>query len=149
MIRDRAKGALWGQAIGDAFGTTNEFNIPASIKDFPLLNTGPQTDIIGGGPFGLQPGQITDDTQMAVCLAESLKTNQRYDVVDVGQRYVEWMDVAFDIGGQTISTLTKIRNGSDPVEAGLSVWESATRKPAANGSLMRVSPIPVFFCRRH
>ena len=62
--RDRFRGALLGLAVCDALGTTLEFKSPGSFK--------PITDIIGGGPFGLKPGQWTDDTSMALCLAESL-----------------------------------------------------------------------------
>ena len=62
--RDRYRGALLGLAVGDALGTTLEFKPPGTFE--------PITDIVGGGPFGLQPGQWTDDTSMALCLAESL-----------------------------------------------------------------------------
>ena len=64
QIRDRAIGALLGLAIGDAIGTTLEF----SVRD----SRPPLTDMIGGGPFRLQPGEWTDDTAMALCLADSL-----------------------------------------------------------------------------
>ena len=60
---DRFRGCLLGLAIGDAVGTTLEFKPPGSFT--------PVTDMIGGGPFGLQPGQWTDDTSMALCLAAS------------------------------------------------------------------------------
>ena len=76
---DRTRGALWGQAVGDALGTTQEFERPSGRKAFPALNDGPQTDIVGGGPFRLEPGQVTDDTQMAVCLADSLAARGRFD----------------------------------------------------------------------
>jgi ADP-ribosylglycohydrolase len=55
---------MLGLAVGDALGTTLEFKAPGTFK--------PITDMIGGGPFGLEPGQWTDDTSMALCLAESL-----------------------------------------------------------------------------
>jgi ADP-ribosyl-[dinitrogen reductase] hydrolase len=59
----RYKGCLVGLDVGDAVGTTVEFESPGS---FPNV-----TDMIGGGPFNLEPGQWTDDTSMALCLAES------------------------------------------------------------------------------
>jgi len=62
-LQDRYAGALLGLACGDAVGTTVEFSARGS---FP-----PVTDMVGGGPFGLQPGQWTDDTSMALCLAEA------------------------------------------------------------------------------
>jgi hypothetical protein len=57
MVRDRYRGALLGLAIGDALGITLEFKAPGTFK--------PITDMVGGGPFGLEPGQWTDDTSMA------------------------------------------------------------------------------------
>ena len=60
----RYRGALLGLAVGDALGTTLEFTPPGTFE--------PVTDMVGGGPFGLEPGQWTDDTSMALCLAESL-----------------------------------------------------------------------------
>ena len=63
-VRPRARGALLGLATGDALGTTLEFKRRGTFE--------PITDMVGGGPFGLQPGQWTDDTSMALCLAESL-----------------------------------------------------------------------------
>ncbi len=63
-VRDRALGALIGLAVGDALGTTLEFEA-RDIKP-------PVFDMVGGGPFDLLPGQWTDDTSMALCLADSL-----------------------------------------------------------------------------
>lgn len=60
----RARGALLGLAVGDAIGTTVEFQRRGS---FPEV-----TDMVGGGPFGLKPGEFTDDTSMALCLGASL-----------------------------------------------------------------------------
>jgi ADP-ribosylglycohydrolase len=65
-LRDRYRGALLGLAVGDALGTTLEFKRPGTFQ--------PVTDMVGGGPFGLKPGQWTDDTSMALCLAESLSS---------------------------------------------------------------------------
>jgi ADP-ribosylglycohydrolase len=60
----RYRGSLLGLAVGDALGTTLEFSAPGTFT--------PIDDMIGGGPFGLKPGEWTDDTSMALCLAESL-----------------------------------------------------------------------------
>ena len=66
---DRYRGCLLGLAAGDALGTTLEFKQPGSFT--------PLTDMVGGGPFNLKPGEWTDDTSMALCLAESLVTQKR------------------------------------------------------------------------
>lgn len=144
---DRARGVLWGQAVGDAIGTTQEFESPRDRRPFPELNAKPQDGLWGGGPFGLEPGQVTDDTHMAVCLAESLADRGAYDAADAARRYVKWSKVSFDVGRQTSATLGQIAKGVAPGEAGFAVWEAARRDPSANGSLMRCSPISVFFAR--
>lgn len=144
--RDRARGALMGLAVGDAMGTTQEFSQP-DAPAFPVLARGPQRDIVGGGPFELEPGQVTDDTQMATCLAASLGKHNGFDVNDVAARYVAWQGHAFDIGGQTRSALDAIECGTSPRDAGREVWEATGRNAAGNGSLMRTAPIGVFFAR--
>src|SRR5688500_5205401 len=76
------RGCLLGLAVGDAVGTTVEFMPRGS---FP-----PVTDMVGGGPFGLQPGQWTDDTSMALCLATSLIAKKGFDANDQMDRYWRW-----------------------------------------------------------
>jgi len=79
---ERCRGSLLGLATGDALGTTLEFTRPGSFE--------PLTDLVGGGPFRLKPGQWTDDTAMALCLAESLVACQGFDPADQMRRYVRW-----------------------------------------------------------
>lgn len=82
MVMTRFRGALVGLAVGDALGTTLEFH----LRDlFP-----PLTDMIGGGPFDLPAGHWTDDTSMALCLAESLIECGGFDAVDQMRRYLRW-----------------------------------------------------------
>ena len=94
-------------------------------------------------------GQVTDDTQMACCLAASLKTLGRFDARDVAQRYAAWEPIAFDVGMQTgasLEQLARMPDDADPIAGGRLVWSASTRrKPAGNGSLMRCAPIAVFF----
>ena len=80
--RDRLLGSLLGLAVGDALGTAVEFQARDS---FP-----PVTDMVGGGVFELAPGQWTDDTSMALCIADSLLAQGRYDSFDVMDRYQRW-----------------------------------------------------------
>jgi ADP-ribosyl-[dinitrogen reductase] hydrolase len=82
VFLDRAQGALLGLAIGDALGTTLEF----SARD----SRPPVTDLVGGGPFSLPAGVWTDDTSMALCLAESLNHHNQFDPVDCMNRFVNW-----------------------------------------------------------
>src|SRR5215471_15868340 len=97
-IEDRAIGALLGLAIGDAIGTTLEFRARDTYE--------PLTDMIGGGPFGLRPGEWTDDTAMALALADSLEGRDDLDEQELLSRIVNWWQLGiysctgecFDIG---------------------------------------------------
>ena len=141
----RARGALLGLATGDALGTTLEFTTP-DVAPFPARLTGPHRTITGAGPFRLAPGEVTDDTQMACCLAASLREGLAYSAHDVVPRYIAWREVAFDVGLQTSAALDHARK--DPLRGGRVVWERRLGvKPAGNGSLMRAAPIGVCFAR--
>jgi ADP-ribosyl-[dinitrogen reductase] hydrolase len=143
-VHSQHRGCLLGLAVGDALGTTLEFTTPA-CPAFPQKATGPHRAMTGGGPFRVAPGQVTDDTMMAACLARSLHECGRFDACDVARRYARWMQHTFDIGGQTRSALTGIEQLADPIQAGIQVWRARGRQAAGNGSLMRTAPIGVFF----
>lgn len=135
--RDRARGALVGLAVGDAVGTTVEFLAPGTFE--------PLTDMVGGGPFHLEPGQWTDDTSMALCLAESLVDCGGHDPADQLRRYVLWWKdgylssngACFDIGVTTRTQLSRFLHTGEPHDP--HVDEDA----AANGSLMRLAPVAI------
>ena len=137
--RDRMRGALIGLSVGDAVGTTVEFKSPGS---FP-----PVTDMLGGGPFALTAGEWTDDTSMALCLAESLLGCNTFDARDQMTRYVRWWkdgylsstDRCFDIGNTVATALSRFVETNDPMAG------STHPHAAGNGSLMRLAPIPIFY----
>lgn len=142
--RSWSRGTLLGLAVGDAFGTTLEFKA-CEAPAFPTLATGPHVDITGGGPFLVDPGQVTDDSQMAACLSASLKEHGRFHATDVAQRYVGWMGHAFDIGNLTHASLSMIARGVSIGEASRRAWLHSAKNSAGNGSLMRIAPIAVAF----
>jgi ADP-ribosyl-[dinitrogen reductase] hydrolase len=144
LIESPAVGAVLGLAVGDALGTTYEFEA-IDQPHYPTLATGPATDITGGGPFSLIAGQVTDDTQMAVCIARSLVDRRELDILDIATRYVAWFQHAFDVGNQTSAALRVIEDGGNVGTAGRVVWHATHRRAAGNGSLMRTAPIGVFF----
>ncbi|MDX7817150.1 ADP-ribosylglycohydrolase family protein, partial [Aeromonas caviae] len=134
-----SKGCLLGLAIGDALGTTLEF---APRDSYTAL-----TDMIGGGPFKLEAGQWTDDTSMALCLADSLLACHRHDPLDQLARYQRWYrqgensvtGYCFDIGSTVRRALRQYGHSGDPYPG------SEDAMSAGNGSLMRLAPIVLFY----
>jgi ADP-ribosyl-[dinitrogen reductase] hydrolase len=138
-IEDRSIGALLGLATGDAVGTTLEF--------CPRDTCPPLTDMVGGGPFNLKAGEWTDDTAMALALADSLADRDDLDEQDLLGRFANWWQwgvysctgQCFDIGITTrqalarwLSTKEAHCGSIDPMSAG-------------NGSLMRLAPAAIRF----
>jgi ADP-ribosyl-[dinitrogen reductase] hydrolase len=101
----------------------------------------------GGGPFGLEAGQWTDDTSMAMCLAESLLETGGMDLRDQMNRYIRWRDEGhlssngrcFDIGNTVSAALRRFEATGDPLAG------STSADRAANGSIMRLAPVAMFF----
>jgi len=136
--RDRAVGALLGLAAGDAVGTTLEFKTRDTYDHL--------IDMVGGGPFGLEPGQWTDDTSMALCLADSLCESGGLDPGDLMDRFCRWWrdgensstGECFDIGNATTSALSAYEATGDPFSG------STDERSAGNGSIMRLAPIAIY-----
>src|SRR5690349_3303810 len=139
---ERYRGSLLGLAVGDALGTTLEFSSPGSFI--------PIEDIVGGGPFHLLPGQWTDDTSMALCLAESLIECKGFDPIDQLERYCRWYREGhlsstgrcFDIGFTVRNALSRFERGREPY------CGSEAPNTAGNGSIMRLAPVPLFYAGR-
>jgi len=141
-MRERFRGCLLGLATGDALGVTGEFQHPGSFE--------PIQDMVGGGSFHLKPGEWTDDTSMALCLAESLIERKGFDAKDQMERYLRWMLEGYlgsdgrcvDIGRITSAALWQFQKSGDPY------CGSTDPSVAGNGSLMRLAPVPLFFSQR-
>ncbi len=136
--RDRAVGCFLGLAIGDAVGAAVEFKPRGS---FP-----PLTDMIGGGPFKLAPGEWTDDTTMALCFAESLLATGTVDQADLMTRLRGWFErgentvpgKCFDIGATTRAAIEAF------AATGIAAAGSEEANAAGNGSLARLAPLAIF-----
>lgn len=139
MKRDRYSGCILGLAIGDALGAPVEFNLPGSFD--------PITDMISGGSHGLQAGQWTDDTSLALCLAESLVETRGFDLRDQLHRYVRWYreghlsstGECFDIGNTTRAALESFEKTGNPYSGPPGSLTSG------NGSIMRLAPVPLVY----
>ena len=132
QLEDRFLGGMLELASGDAVGTTLEFSQPDSFV--------PIDNMRGGGPFKLEPGQWTDDTSMALCLAESLLFCSGFDPRDQMDRYQKWRTAGylnstgtcFDIGSTVSGALQRYKSSGEPFAG------STDPQTAGNGSLMRL-----------
>ncbi len=138
-MANKFRGCFLGLAVGDAFGTTLEFTLR---KESEL-----HTEMIGGGPFNLKPGEWTDDTSMALCLAHSLFERNTFDPTHQLELYTLWWQKGFlssngrcfDIGNTVHSALVKFNKTNDCYSG------SDDEFSAGNGSLMRLAPVTMFF----
>ena len=138
LERGRFRGALLGLAIGDAIGATVEFRTRGTFE--------PLTDMIGGGRFALEAGRWTDDTSMALCLAESLLASDGMNLKDQLERYLRWYrqgvwsskGYCFDIGNATRAALERFEQDGNPLAG------STDPHQAGNGSIMRLAPVILF-----
>lgn len=131
---DRIEGVLIGLAAGDALGAGYEFGPPV---------TGP-VEMIGGGRFGWEPGEWTDDTQMAICVAENSSPGT-IDLTHLGDRFIEWAKECTDIGNQTRAVLSRAATGDELPQISLNHHKGNPHHSAGNGSLMRTGPVALPF----
>jgi ADP-ribosyl-[dinitrogen reductase] hydrolase len=136
-VLDKAQGCFIGLAIGDALGAPVEFSAPGTFK--------PVTGYRSGGVFNLEAGQYTDDSSMALCLADSLLSCGKQDLTDQMERYVRWYlkgensstGVCFDIGDGTRRALDRFILRRDPL--------AGAKDAEGNGSIMRLAPVALRF----
>lgn len=136
---DKKRGALIGLAVGDALGQAIEFREPGSFA--------PITTYRSGGPHSLNAGDWTDDTSMALALADSLKYG--WDLNDQAKRYVSWLETGaysvngwcFDIGSTTRQALERFQEIGDATKSGLTEASSS-----GNGGIMRIAPVAIRYC---
>ena len=133
--RSRVRGALLGLACGDALGAPVEFTDAASIHG----RHGTLRDMVGGGGFGWAPGEWTDDTGMALAVAEGILESPGDPVEAVGRRFLDWRRTAKDVGSTIAAALSAYRG--DWAAASSRTPQARAGKAAGNGSLMRTLPV--------
>ena len=139
---DRRRGALLGLAVGDALGAPVEFGNPGAFE--------PVRGFRAGGPHDLAAGEWTDDTSMALALADSIY-EAGWDLDDQAERYVAWWTRGdysvngrvFDIGMTTVRALQRFRETGDARRSG-----DPSEQASGNGSIMRLAPVPIAFAGR-
>lgn len=140
QYQDKARGLLTGLAIGDALGAPVEF-LPEP-SDFHIQAMGEKIEHFHEN-YRAPKGVWTDDTGMALCIADSLLVNHGYDSYDIMRRFTAWVDEGYrtydnrpavDVGGQTLRAIRDFEH--HPI-----IFENDTTESAGNGAIMRLAPI--------
>jgi len=128
---DKALGAYLGFACGDALGATVEFMNPKQIKKY----YGVHSEMVGGGWLGLNPGQVTDDTEMALALGRAIIDHHGWNGRAVADNFVAWLDSGpVDVG-------ITCRRGIDRYRQSGELHGPPHDDEAGNGACMRNLPV--------
>ena len=133
-IIQRAQAAFLGLAIGDALGATTEFMTPGEIRAQYKVHR----KIVGGGWLGLKPGQVTDDTDMSLCIARALLSSGRWDLPGIAQQFARWMKGNPPDVGATCRRGIRDFMLKGQLETPPNDWD------AGNGAVMRMAPVALF-----
>ncbi|MEH7180181.1 ADP-ribosylglycohydrolase family protein [Neobacillus vireti] len=132
---DKMKGGLLGFAAGDAMGVATEFMSPEEIKE----QYGVVTEILGGGVFGFESGETSDDTDMTIAVAKGIIANSTDPIEDIGKEFLKWRATnPKDIG---ITIATTFRNYQGDWFNAAELTHQHLEQSGGNGTLMRCLPI--------
>lgn len=154
-FNDRAKGAFYGFAIGDAMGATTEFMTKQDIEK--KFGPGGLHEIVGGGWLNLEPGQVTDDTQMMLCVANAIKATKGYGLhmgeavtgfLDkCAENFVAWYSKGpVDVGNQCAKVIGYFAHSKPCFEWNIDwlLCPCNNNNAKGNGGLMRALPAALF-----
>jgi ADP-ribosyl-[dinitrogen reductase] hydrolase len=138
-VFNRIKGGLYGVAIGDALGGTTEFMTSKEVK----VKYGYLTEIIGGGVWELEKGEVTDDTMMTLCVAEGILANPLDPMPYIGEQFMNWYRTDPKDIGNIIRRVLATFEGNW-FEAAI-LTDQVMGQSAGNGSLMRCLPVGLVY----
>lgn len=138
--KDRIKGCIYGQAIGDALGLGTEFMSQAEVKKYYPNGFERYDQIIQDvHRKRWQKGSWTDDTDMMICIAKARKNNH-FDLNKIARNFKDWFKgTPMGIGRYTFNVLSICDYTKDPIKAADIIWRLCKCRSAANGGLMRTS----------
>jgi ADP-ribosyl-[dinitrogen reductase] hydrolase len=141
-LLNKIRGGLFGLACGDALGCTTEFMTPKEIK----TKFGIHSTITGGGPFHFLPGEVTDDTDMAICVAKGILRAPHNPIEAIGQEFLNWeAKKPKDIGMTIMQAISFYDEVDGWAFAAKRAHDVLGQKSAGNGSVMRVLPVALAY----
>jgi ADP-ribosyl-[dinitrogen reductase] hydrolase len=133
-VYSRARAAFLGLAVGDALGATTEFMTPGEIR----AQYGVHRKIRGGGWLHLKPGQVTDDTEMSLCIARALTAAGAWDLEGIARQFAAWLKGNPRDVGATCRRGIRDFMVKGQLETPYNEWD------AGNGAVMRMAPVALF-----
>ena len=142
---DRIKSCIWGAIVGDALGARYEFLSTNDVKEQlakDLRDCKGRLELLGGGPFELAPGQMTDDGELMLSLLTALsESNNEYREDVVADYYLNWYhSEPFDIGK---TTKQAFGDGARDYDEILESSIQNNKSSKSNGCLMRSMPLAI------
>ena len=140
-MKNRIKGLLWGQAIGDALGLATEFMTKEEVAYFYPDGIKDYQDIISDSHrCRWKKGAWTDDTDQMLCVLDSLIENKSVNLNDIASKFVNWKkNNGMGIGRQTYNILSISDYTDNPHKVSEIVWEMSRKMSAPNGGIMRTA----------
>ena len=157
MRHDKIRGVLYGVAVGDALGAPVEFMSAEKIN----AEYGRVTEMLGGGWLNVSPGEVTDDTEMTLCVARGIKKNPKEPVSDIGANFIDWVcGGPKDIGTTCALSISKAKirtedghlcnpSYEDWMRASNEADKALGGRSAGNGSLMRTAYVPCYYANEN
>ena len=141
ILKNKIKGLIFGQAIGDALGLASEFMTKEEVKDFYPNGICSYNDIIKDRHRNLwQTGKWTDDTDQMLCILDSIVEQQTINLKDIANRFVKWKQTeGIGIGRHTLNILSIGDYVENPFKVSELIWNMSRKENASNGAIMRTA----------
>lgn len=133
-VLDRARAAFLGLAVGDALGATTEFMTPGEIQARFKVHQ----KMVGGGWLGLKAGQVTDDTEMSLCISRALLRAGTWDLREIAEEFSLWLKGNPKDVGATCRRGIRDFLLKGQLQTPFNEWD------AGNGGAMRMAPVALF-----
>ncbi len=148
MNKNKAKGCLFGQAVGDALGLGSEFMVKTEVEAYYPNGLTDYSQIWQDRHRKRwHKGDWTDDTDMMLCIANAIIETGKADYLTIARNFKKWRNgTPMGIGRNTYNVLSFADYVNNPLKASELVWMLSNQKSAANGGVMRTSVIGLLPC---
>lgn len=142
-MNDKFLGVIFGQAVGDALGLSTEFMSKQEVKQQYPNGISSYSDIVQDEHRRRWDiGDWTDDTDIMLCILDSIVECGKVDSLDIAKRFKDWMmNGGMGIGRHTYNVMALGDYTSNPQKAAEIIWKMGKKKAAANGAVMRTSVV--------